>query len=213
MTDALYQYVLDNSLQEIPLLARLREETSRLPGADMQIPPHQGQIMGLLARIVGARRIVEIGTFTGYSSTVMALTLPEDGQITCCDRSSEYTAIARKYWKEAGVEGRVELILGNAQETLATLIGEGRTDSYDMAFIDADKEGYDNYYEACLKLVRPGGLILLDNMLWYGNVADAAVQDADTVAIRFMNAKIHEDGRVDSCLLPIADGLTVARKK
>lgn len=213
ITEELQRYVLDNSLREHPVLTAIREQTARMPEYDMQIPPLQGQLMALLARLIGARQVLEIGTFTGYSSTVMALALPQDGRVTCCDRSRKYTDIARGYWRRAGVESKIELLIGDADELTAGLLAEGRTGNYDIAFIDADKEGYDSYYEDCLKLVRSGGLIMLDNMLWAGAVINGRDTDADTAAIRRMNGKIHADERVDQCLLPIGDGLTIVRKR
>ena len=213
VTEKLHRYVLDNSLREHPVLTVARNQTQRMAEYDMQIPPLQGQLMALLVASIEATRILEIGTFTGYSSTVMALALPADGLVTCCDRSEEFTSIARSYWRDAEVESKIELLLGDAGKTLDDLIAAGRAGTYDLAFIDADKEGYDAYYEACLKLVRRGGLIMLDNMLWAGRVADPRENDADTVAIRSMNAKIHRDERVDECLLPIGDGLTIVRRR
>ncbi len=213
VTEKLHRYVLDNSLREHPVLADARKQTQRMAEYDMQIPPLQGQLMALVAASIEATSILEIGTFTGYSSTVMALALPADGHITCCDRSEEFTDVARGYWRAAGVESKIELLLGDAEKTLGELLATGRADRYDLAFIDADKEGYDAYYEACLKLVRRGGLIMLDNMLWAGRVADPEATDADTVAIRAMNAKIHRDERVDQCLVPIGDGLTIVRRR
>ncbi|WP_455381329.1 O-methyltransferase [Salinispira pacifica] len=211
ITEELHRYVLENSIREHPVLTRIREETARMPEYDMQIPPLQGQLMSLLASLIGAERILEIGTFTGYSSTAMALVLPPNGRVTCCDRSERYTDLAKRYWKEAGVESKMELLIGDALELTGRLISEGREGSYDAAFIDADKEAYDSYYENCLRLVRRGGIIMLDNMLWAGAVIDEGARDADTTAIRRMNRKIHEDARVDAVLLPIGDGLTVAR--
>lgn len=213
VTPELHKYILENSLREPALLRELREETAGLPEADMQIAPDQGQLMALLIRISGARRILEIGTFTGYSSTVMALAMPPDGRITCLDRSREYTDVARRYWKRAGVEDRISLRLGPAEVSLRTLIDEGKSGTYDAAFIDADKGSYETYYEACLELIADGGLIMLDNMLWEGRVVHKSANDEDTAAIRRMNAKLHSDSRVDVSLVPIADGLTLARKR
>lgn len=213
ITEELQRYVLDNSLREHPVLAAIREQTARMSEFDMQIPPLQGQLMALLVRLTSARQLLEIGTFTGYSSTVMALALPDEGRITCCDRSRKYTDIARGYWREAGVEAKIDLRIGDAGDLIAGLLAEGRSGSYDIAFIDADKESYNSYYESCLALVRSGGLILLDNMLWAGSVVDRGAGDPDTLAIRRMNEKIHADERVDQCLLPIGDGLTIARKR
>ena len=179
----------------------------------MQIGPDQGLFLGLLVRMLDARRVVEVGTFTGYSAMAMARALPPGGRVLCCDVSEEYTAIARRYWKEAGVADRIELRLGPASATLARLLEEEGPGSQDLAFIDADKTGYDAYYEACLRLLRPGGVIAIDNVLWSGRVADPAVTDADTVALRALNLKIRDDARVDAVVLSVGDGLTLARKK
>lgn len=178
-----------------------------MPNAQMQIAPEQGAFMALLVQLTGARQILEIGTFTGYSSTAMALALPADGRIVCCDVSREWTDIARRAWTDAGVQDRVDLRLAPATETLATM----DDDSFDLAFIDADKTGYDAYYEGCLRVVRPGGLILIDNTLQDGRVADPSADDDNVRAVRALNAKIAADGRVDAVLLPLADGLTMAR--
>ncbi|HEY6607557.1 MAG TPA: class I SAM-dependent methyltransferase [Candidatus Limnocylindria bacterium] len=206
LTDDLMAYV-HARVDEHPVLAGLRERTAPLPQAGMQIGAEQGAFMAMLVRLMGARRILEIGTFTGYSSTVMALALPRDGHITCCDVSEEWTDIARQAWADAGVADRVELRLAPAAETLATLDAA----SYDLAFIDADKGGYDTYYTECLRLVRPGGLILIDNTLWSGKVADRANDEDNTRAIRALNDRVAADERVDQVILPLGDGLTVAR--
>ncbi|MDS4073060.1 MAG: class I SAM-dependent methyltransferase [Defluviicoccus sp.] len=213
LDDRLYDYLHAVSLREPALLARLREETAALPEARMQIAPEQGQFMAMLVRVMNAREILEIGTFTGYSALAMALALPPDGHIVACDVSAEWTAIGRRYWREAGVAERIELRLAPAIETLETLLADGGEDRFDFAFIDADKSGYHAYYEACLKLVRPGGLIVVDNTLWDGRVADDSVQDANTCAIRGFNAALHDDVRVDLSLVPIGDGLTLARRR
>jgi O-methyltransferase len=184
-----------------------------MPEADCQISPEQGQFMGLLLRVMGARRVLEVGTFTGYSSTAMALALPEDGEVITCDRSKEWTAIARRYWKKAGVDGRIKLRLGEAEETLKQLAKEGGRASFDFAFIDADKTNDGAYFELCVGLVRTGGVIAIDNTLWSGRVADRAKRDADTKAIRAFNAERLKDNRVDLSLVPIADGLTLCRKR
>ncbi|MCA0248852.1 MAG: class I SAM-dependent methyltransferase [Proteobacteria bacterium] len=210
---AVADYVDANWLREPPLRRRLREETAKMPGAGMQISAHQGQQIGLLARMIGARRAVEVGTFTGYSSLCIAEALPPDGKLWCCDVSADWTKVARRYWKEAGLDGRIELALGPAQGTLDWLLAQGLTGQLDLAFIDADKENYDTYYERCLKLVRPGGLILVDNVLWGGSVADLADVDADTQAIRALNAKLKSDERVDLVLLAVGDGMTCALKR
>lgn len=207
MTDELVDYVRRWGVREHPVLAQLREDTAQLPERQMQIGPEQGAFMALLVRVTGARRLLEIGTFTGYSSTVMALALPDGGRITCCDVSREWTDRARRAWADAGVADRVDLHLGPAASTLGRL----EPGSYDLAFIDADKPGYDGYYEACLRLVRPGGVILLDNMLQGGRVADASANHDSVVAIRALNEKIAADERVEMVLLPLADGLTLAR--
>jgi predicted O-methyltransferase YrrM len=209
----LTDYVDGNWLREPPLRRRLREETAKMPGAGMQISAHQGQQIGLLARAVGVRRAVEVGTFTGYSSLCIAEALPADGKLWCCDVSTDWTKIARRYWKEAGVDGRIELTIGPARDTLDWLLAQGLTGQLDLAFIDADKENYDTYYERCLKLVRPGGLILVDNVLWGGSVADPADVDADTKAIRALNAKLKSDERVDLVLFAVGDGMTCALKR
>jgi predicted O-methyltransferase YrrM len=207
LTDDLQGYVRRHGVREHPALARLREDTATMPMAQMQIAPEQGAFMALLVQLIGARRILEIGTFTGYSSTAMALAMPPEGRMTCLDVSEEWTDRARQAWREAGVADRVELRIGPAAESLRELAD----DSFDLAFIDADKTGYDAYYEGCLRVVRPGGLILIDNVLQGGRVADEAADDESVVAIRALNAKIVTDERVDMTLLPIADGLTLAR--
>jgi len=213
LTDGLYRYLLDVSLREPDVLRRLREETLKLPEADCQISPEQGQFMGLLLRLIDARRVLEIGTFTGYSSTAMALALPADGRVVCCDHSERWTSVAKRYWQDAGVADRVELHIGPAMETLDRMLDGGQQGSFDFAFIDADKENDGNYFERCLKLVRPGGLIAIDNVLWSGRVIDPGVEDADTVAIRAFNRALAKDDRVDLSLVPIADGLTLCRRR
>ena len=209
LTDDVVDYVHRFGVREHPVLAALRERTAPMPMASMQIGPDQGAFMALLVRLIDARRILEIGTFTGYSSTAMALALPPDGRIICLDVSREWTDIARQAWSDAGVADKVDLRLGPAAETLATL----EPDSFDLAFIDADKPGYDAYYEACLRVVRPGGLILIDNVLWSGRVADPDEDDENTRIIRALNEKVAADERVDHVLLPLADGLTMARRR
>ena len=213
MTDALYDYLLAVSSREPEILRRLREETARLPNAGMQIGPEQGQFMALLVQLLGARRTLEVGVFTGYSSLAVALALPPSGRIVACDVSEEWTAIARRYWAEAGVAGKIELRLGPAVETLDALLADGQADGFDFAFIDADKENYDNYYERALRLVRPGGLIAIDNVLWSGHVADPEAQGESLAAIRALNAKLHGDERVTLSLVPIGDGLTLALRR
>lgn len=214
MTDRLRDYLLEATVREPPVLARLRQETAALGSpAGMQISPDQGRFMAVLVQLSGARRIIEIGTFTGYSSLTMALAMPPDGHLLACDVSEEWTAIARRYWAEAGVADRIELRLGPALGTLDSLLADGRAGSFDLAFIDADKTSYADYAERCLRLLRPGGLILLDNMLWGGAVADPADTDPDTVAIRSLNRSLADDPRVDFCLVPIGDGVALARRR
>jgi predicted O-methyltransferase YrrM len=213
ITDEIHRYLIAHSVREPEVLARLRAATVSLPQAQMQIGPEQGQLMGLLARLIGARRCIEIGVFTGYSSLAVALALPEDGRILACDVSEEWTAIARRFWREAGVEHKIELKLQPATSTLEQLLAAGEAGRYDFAFIDADKPSYDTYYELLLKLLRPGGLIALDNTLWSGHVADPNDRDPNTVALRVLNDKLHRDERVDLSLLPVGDGLTLARKR
>ncbi len=213
LDDALYDYLLANSLREPEILSRLRAETAELPGAAMQIAPDQGQFMALLIELTGARRCLEVGTFTGYSSLAVALALPADGRILACDVDEKVTALARRYWAEAGVAEKIDLRLGPARETLRGLLAGGEAGSYDFAFIDADKENYDSYYEMGLELLRPGGLMTIDNVLWNGSVANPEKDDVDTRAIRALNAKIRDDQRVSCALLPVGDGLTLARKR
>lgn len=213
LSEELYAYLLDISLRELPVMRRLREETASMEQANMQIGPEQGQFMALLVELIGARSVLEIGTFTGYSALAMAVALPENGALVACDVSEEWTAIGRRYWEEAGVGHKIELRLAPALETLDALLAEGRAGTFDFAFIDADKEGYDAYYERALELVRLGGLIALDNTLWEGKVADPAATDVDTEAIRAINAKLALDERVTLSLIPVGDGLTLARKR
>ncbi len=213
MDDQLLEYLRQNSVREPDVLQELREETQKLSNSGMQISPEQGQLMAMLVKLVNARKIVEIGTFTGYSSTVMALAMPEDSQLIAFDISEEYTRTARRFWKKAGVDQRVKLVLGNAKESLKDFLQTGEQESVDLAFIDADKSSYAEYYECCLKLIRPGGLILVDNVLWSGQVADASNHDKDTEALRIFNAALSSDQRVDLCMVPIGDGLTIARKR
>ncbi len=213
LSDALYDYLLEVSLREPPLLARLREETAALPRSGMQISPEQGQFMALLAELVGARRVLEVGTFTGYSALVVALALPADGRIITCDVDEDMTAIAQRYWAEAGVADKIDLRLGPAVDTLDALLADGGAGTFDFAFVDADKESYDAYYERALALLRQGGLMVVDNVLWSGAVADPEQQDADTSALRALNAKLHGDQRVSLSLLPVSDGITLARKR
>lgn len=210
---ALADYVDGNWLRDSAVKRRLREETARLSAGGMQIAAHQGQQMALLARAMGARRAVEVGTFTGYSSLCLAEALPVDGKLWCCDVSEEWTRIARRAWKEAGVESRIELTIGPALGTLDWLLAQGLAGQLDLAFIDANKDDYDAYYERCLKLVRPGGLLLIDNVLWGGSVANLEIDDRDTKAIRALNAKLKADERVDIALFAVGDGMTCALKR
>lgn len=213
VAEDLSQYIRDVSVRETDLFRRLREETARLPNARMQISSEQGQFMAMLVRLMGAERALEVGVFTGYSSTTVALALPENGSLIACDVSEEYAAVARRYWREAGVERKITLRLGPAVKTLTTLVAEGRSNQFDFAFIDADKENYDTYYERALTLVRPGGLIAIDNVLWHGKVIDQSVLDEDTRAIRALNEKLHHDDRIWLSLVAIGDGMTLAQKK
>jgi caffeoyl-CoA O-methyltransferase len=210
---AVERYVTQDIVRETESQKKLRAETARLPQAGMQIGADQGALLALLVRTIGARRAIEIGTFTGYSALAVAAALPAGGRLVCCDINEEWTAIARRYWQEAGVADRIELKLAPALKTLAALRSEHGAGAFDFAFIDADKSAYDAYYEACLDLIRPGGLIALDNMLWSGDVADPKAHDADTDALRALNAKIRDDGRVDACLLTVGDGVMLARKR
>jgi predicted O-methyltransferase YrrM len=212
MTDALYEYSLAVGLREPELFRALREETSRLAHGGMQIAPEQGPFLAMLVQLLSAKNCLEVGTFTGYSSLWVASVLPLDGKLICCDVSEEYTTLARKYWAMAGLAAKIDLRLGPAIETLTALLASGWAERMDYAFIDADKANYDAYYEACLKLVRPGGLIAIDNTLWDGKVADPQANDSDTLAIRELNKKLHADRRVSLSFLPFADGLTLALK-
>ena len=213
LTDELYDYLVRVSLREPDVLRRLHEETARLEQAEMQIAPEQGQFMALLVELLGATRVLEIGTFTGYSALAMALALPESGRVVACDVSEEWTGVARRYWAEAGVSHKIDLRLAPALETLDALLADGGAGDFDFAFIDADKESYATYFERSLELVRVGGLVAIDNVLWSGKVADPGVTDADTEAIRSLNAQLKDDERVSLSLVPIGDGLTLARKR
>ena len=213
ISGALTDYVDSNWLRESPLKRRLRDETAKMPRAGMQISAHQGQQIGLLARAIGARRAVEVGTFTGYSSLCIAEALPPDGKLWCCDVSEEWTSVARRYWKEAGLADRIELTIAPALKTLDWLLAQGLTGQLDLAFIDANKNDYDAYYERCLKLVRRGGIILVDNVLWRGRVANLAEKDEDTKAIRALSAKLKTDERVDLALFAVGDGMSCALKR
>ncbi len=212
LPEPLYGYLVDHSLRDLPVLRDLRKETAALPRAGMQISPEQGQFMQLLVRLIGAKRCIEVGVFTGYSSLAVALALPEDGRIVACDVSEEWTAVAKRYWAIAGVAEKIQLRLAPATQTLDGLLASGEAGRYDFAFIDADKGGYLDYYERCLRLLRPGGLVAIDNTLWSGRVADPAETSEDTVHIRKFNDFVHRDTRVEMSLLPVGDGLTLARK-
>jgi len=212
LDDRLYEYLLQFGARESELLKELRSETAKLPAAGMQIGPDQGAFMAMLVELTGAKLALEVGTFTGYSSLCIAGALPADGKLICCDVSEEYTTIARNYWRRAGLESKIELRLGPALATLDALIETGAP-AFDFAFIDADKTNYANYYERALQLLRPGGLIAIDNVLWGGAVADPADNDADTKAIRALNEKVRNDERVSLSLVPIGDGVTLARKR
>jgi predicted O-methyltransferase YrrM len=209
---SLYDYLLSVSLREPEILTQLRQETAQQPMAVMQVAPDQGQFLALLVKLIGAKKTLDIGVFTGYSSLVVALALPADGKVVACDVDEEYTAIARRYWQKAGVADKISLHIAPALETLENLIAAGEAETFDFAFIDADKSNYDNYYELALQLVRPGGLIAIDNVLWSGRVADPQEQDNRTNKIRAFNQKLHQDQRVTLSMLAIADGLTLAMK-
>ena len=213
VTDAIRDYLLEVTVREPPLLARLREETQRLPSAGMQISPEQGRFMAFLVELMGVRRSLEVGVFTGYSSLTVALAMPPDGRIIACDRSEEWTGIARRYWKEAGVEQKIELRLGNGLESLDSLSASDARGSFDFVFIDADKEPALDYYEKSLVLLRKGGLFAFDNALWAGKVADPNVTDVGTKAVRALNARASTDPRVSATLMPIGDGLLLATKR
>ena len=213
LTDDLHGYLLDVSVREPDVLRRLREETAALPESNMQIGPEQGQFMGLLVELIGAKHTLEIGTFTGYSALAVALALPFDGRVIACDLSEEWTSVGKPFWEQAGQAHKIELRLGPAVESLDSLLAQGRAGEFDFAFIDADKVGYTAYFERCMQLVRCGGLIAIDNTLWEGKVVDADVTDADTEAIRRFNAELRDDERVSLSLVPVGDGLTLARKR
>jgi predicted O-methyltransferase YrrM len=213
LDDALYQYLLDVSLRETPLLKRLRDETQALPMARWQVAPEQGQFLALLVKLTGARRLLEVGTFTGYSALCMAAALPADGSLICCDIPGDYNATARRYWQEAGLTGRIDLRLAPALETLVELERQGQGESFDLVFIDADKANYPSYLEHALRLLRTGGLVVFDNTLWSGRVLETNPESADTRAIQALNQALKDDARVDLSLLPIGDGLTLCRKR
>lgn len=213
LNNQLYDYLLSVSLREPDILRQLRQETTRHSLAVMQIAPDQGQFMALLVQLLGATKTLEIGVFTGYSTLCVALALPPTGKIVACDVSEEYTRVARRYWQKAGVADKIDLRLAPALETLDQLLTDGQAETFDFAFIDADKVNYEGYYERSLQLIRPGGLIAIDNVLWFGRVTDPQDQDKSTLAIRAFNEKLHHDERVSLSLVPIADGLTLALKR
>ncbi len=213
LSPQLHDYLISVSVREPELLTQLREETAKLPMSQMQIAPEQGQFMALLVQLMGVTKALEVGVFTGYSSLIVALALPKNGKLVACDVDEDYTSIARRYWEKAGVSEKIDLHLAPALETLDRLLEDGQAETFDFAFIDADKRSYPNYYEKSLQLVRPGGLIAVDNVLWSGQVADPEDMDKRTEAIREFNQKIHEDDRVTLSLVPIADGLTLALKR
>jgi caffeoyl-CoA O-methyltransferase len=213
LNNQLYDYLLSVSLREPDILQQLREETAHLPNAIMQIAPEQGQFMALLVQLLSATKTLEVGVFTGYSSLCVALALPPNGKIVACDVSEEYTAMARRYWEAAGVADKIDLRLAPALETLDELLAAGLAGTFDFAFIDADKRNYEGYYERSLQLIRPGGLIAIDNVLWSGRVAEPQAQDNQTQVIRALNEKLHHDKRITLSMVPIADGLTLALKR
>jgi len=209
----LYDYLLSVSLREPRTMRQLRDETAGLPSANMQMAPDQAQLLGLLVELMGARRCLEIGTFTGYSTLAVAAVLPADGTVVACDVSDEWTQIARRHWQEAGVLKKIDLRLAPAVDTLQALVANGEAGTFDFALIDADKENYGCYYELCLELLRAGGLVAIDNVLWDGQVIDQSVSDDETTAIREFNSALHVDSRVSLSLVPIGDGMTLARKR
>ncbi|KII38169.1 SAM-dependent methyltransferase [Pseudomonas fluorescens] len=213
LDDSLYQYLLDVSLRETPLLKRLRDETQALPMARWQVAPEQGQFLALLVKLIGARRVLEVGTFTGYSALCMAEALPEDGSLICCDIPGDYNATALRYWQEAGLAGRIDLRLAPALETLGEIERQGQGGQFDLVFIDADKANYPTYLEHALRLLRVGGLAVFDNTLWSGRVLEENPESADTRAIQALNRALKTDARVDLSLLPLGDGLTLCRKR
>lgn len=213
LNENVYRYLIKNSVRETPVLADLRAETHKLSDSVMQISPEQGQFMALLMQILGAKKTLDIGTFTGYSALAVALALPRDGKVIAFDVSEEWTNIAKQFWKKAGAGEKIELKLGHASKSLEALIANGEANTFDFAFIDADKANYDNYYELALQLIRPGGVIAVDNVLWSGRVADPDENNESTTSIRNLNTKIFRDERVSISMLPIGDGLTLARKR
>ena len=213
LSEALHEYLLSVSLREPAVMTRLREESAEHPKSNMQIAPEQGQFLRFLVRLIGARRTLEVGVFTGYSALAVAQALPETGTLVACDVSEAYTSVARRYWNDAGVADRIDLRIAPAHETLAALLDEGQAGTFDFSFIDADKERYDTYYEQSLKLLRPGGVIALDNVFRDGRVADPDVEDESVRALQRLNEKLHEDDRVHLTMLPLADGVTLAMKR
>lgn len=213
LTEPLYDYLLSINRPLSDILSRLREETLQLPMAMMQISVEQGQFMALLTRLLKTQKALEVGVFTGYSALIVASALPENGKLIACDVSEEWTSIGRRYWQEAGIAHKIDLRIAPALETLDSLLADGQAGTFDFAFIDADKSNYDAYYERALQLLRPSGLIAIDNTLWSGQVADATVQDESTQALRALNAKLCDDSRVDLSVLPVGDGLTLALKR
>jgi predicted O-methyltransferase YrrM len=213
LTDDLYNYLLSISLRESELLANLRAETAQHERSSMQMSPDEGQFLAFLIKLIGAKRTIEVGVYTGYSSLWLALALPDDGHLIACDVNEQWTSIARRYWQAAGIEHKIDLHLAPAQETLQKLLDNGQQNRFDFVLIDADKENYAIYYEQCLQLVRPGGLIVVDNVLWYGRVVDDSIQDKGTQAIRAINKKLHSDTRVDISLVAVGDGVTLLRKR
>lgn len=211
--DELRGYLLSVGVREPEVAARLRERTAELPEHNMQIAPEQGALMSMLIKLTGAKRVIEVGTFTGYSALIMALALPADGSIVCCDVSSEWTGIGKQFWAEAGVDSKIDLQIGPAVNTLDTMINSGAAESFDFAFVDADKASYPAYYERLYTLIRPGGVILFDNVFWGGKALDADSDNPDTIGIRQINATLAADDRIDVSMIPIADGLTIARKR
>lgn len=213
LDDNLYSYILSASSRESNLLVELRKETESVELSIMQIAPEQGQFMALIVKLLQAKRAIEIGTYTGYSSICVASAMPEDGKLIACDVSKEWTEIAKRYWKQAAVDNKIELRLAPAIETLDNLLKGKQHNSFDFIFIDADKAHYDDYYERSLSLLRPGGLIMIDNVLWNGSVADPSITDVDTKSIRALNEKLKDDERIELSLLPIADGISLVLKK
>ncbi|MFW6337430.1 MAG: O-methyltransferase [Alkalispirochaetaceae bacterium] len=213
MTDTMYEYLLRHTVRDSNVAEEIRAYTARSLDEDMQIAPEQAPVLKMLVRLIGATRALEVGVYTGYSALTVLEAMGDHGTLTACDQSEEWTSIARSFWKKAGVLDRVDLRLGDAMSTLDTLLAEGREGTYDFAFVDADKTGYDGYYERSLRLIRTGGAMVFDNTIWNGQVVDPTAADADTEAIRAFNAKVHADNRIDMVLLPVADGMTVVRKK